>query len=248
MSGIGSGYDASVSTFSPDGRIFQVEYAQKAVDNSGTAVGLKCTDGVVLGVEKPILSKMLVEGSNRRTYAVDRHAGLAVAGVAADGRQAVNKCVAEAREYKRFYGEQIPGHVLADRIAAFVHLFTLYWYVRPMGAAALLAVKDKSGPQLYLIDPAGTGLRYFGAAVGRGRQAAKTEIERLDLQQMTCRQGVAAVAKILHSVHDDEKPFELELSWVCEDSQNEFKQVPAELVAEANAAAKAALADSDMEE
>jgi 20S proteasome subunit alpha 7 len=50
----------------------------------------------------------------------------------------------------------------------------------------------------------------------------------------------------LHSVHDDEKPFELELSWVCEDSQNEFKQVPAELVAEANAAAKAALADSDM--
>lgn len=248
MSGIGTGYDLSVSTFSPDGRVFQTDYAQKAVDNSGTAVGIKCKDGVVLGVEKTILSKMLVEGSNRRTYAVDRHAGVAVAGVAADGRQAVNRSIAEAQQYKSFYGDLIPGQVLAERLSSFVHVFTLYWYVRPMGTALLLAAVDKTGPQLYLIEPSGTGLKYFGAAVGKGRQAAKTEIERLKLEEMTCRQGVIEVAKILHSVHDEEKPFELEVSWVCEESGNEFQRVPADLLAQATAEAKAALAESDMED
>jgi 20S proteasome subunit alpha 7 len=248
MSGIGTGYDLSVSTFSPDGKVFQTEYAQKAIDNSGTAVGIKCKDGVVLGVEKTIVSKMLVEGSNRRTYAVDRHAGVAVAGLAADGRQAVNRSISEAQQYKSFYGDSIPGQVLADRLAAFIHVFTLYWYVRPMGTALLLAAVDKQGPQLYLIEPSGTGLRYFGAAVGKGRQAAKTEIERLKLGELTCRQGVMEVAKILHSVHDEEKPFELELSWVCEETNNEFSRVPADLVKEATDAAKAALADSDMED
>ena len=61
MASSGSGYDLSSSTFSPDGRIFQVEYASKAVENAGTALGLKCRNGVVLCVEKPILNKMLSE-------------------------------------------------------------------------------------------------------------------------------------------------------------------------------------------
>mmetsp|Transcript_40904 Transcript_40904/g.130680 ORF Transcript_40904/g.130680 Transcript_40904/m.130680 type:complete len:82 (-) Transcript_40904:709-954(-) len=76
MSSIGTGYDLSATTFSPDGRVFQTEYATKAVDNSGTAIGVKCKDGVVLGVEKLVISKMLVEGSNRRIHTVDRHAGM----------------------------------------------------------------------------------------------------------------------------------------------------------------------------
>lgn len=248
MSGIGTGYDLSVSTFSPDGKVFQTEYAQKAVDVSGTVVGIKCKDGVVLGAEKTIISKMLEEGSNRRTYAVDRHAGVAVGGVAADGRQIVNRAVDEAREYKNFYGDSIPGHVLSERIANYVHLFNLYWYVRPYGTSTLLAVYDSEGPQLYLVEPSGTALRYYGTAVGKGRQAAKTEIEKLKLTEMTCRQGVVEVARILHSVHDEEKPFELELAWICEDSSKEFKRVPADIAQEADRLARAALEESDMED
>ena len=68
MSSIGTGYDQSTTTFSPDGRVFQVEYATKAVDNSGTAIGIRCVDGVVMGVEKQKLSKLMVEGSNRRIF------------------------------------------------------------------------------------------------------------------------------------------------------------------------------------
>mmetsp|Transcript_17645 Transcript_17645/g.42320 ORF Transcript_17645/g.42320 Transcript_17645/m.42320 type:complete len:214 (+) Transcript_17645:173-814(+) len=127
MAGIGTGYDLSVTTFSPDGRVFQTEYAQKAVDNAGTAAGIRCKDGVVLAVEKLVLSKMLVPGSNRRIHAVDRHAGIATTGLAPDGRQIVNRAQSEAANYKQLNGSKIPGHVLNERLAAFNHIFSLYW-------------------------------------------------------------------------------------------------------------------------
>jgi hypothetical protein len=155
MSSIGTGYDLSVTTFSPDGRVFQIEYATKAVDNSGTVVGIKCKDGVVLGVEKLIPSKMLLEGSNRRIHAVHKHAGMAVAGLAADGRQIVARARSEASQYLSFYGEDIPIKELCDRVAHYVHLCTLYWWLRPFGSATILGGYDRDGPQLYMIEPSG---------------------------------------------------------------------------------------------
>lgn len=86
-------------------------------------------------------------------------------------------------------------------------------------------------------------------AMGKNRQAAKNEVERLDLGNMSCREGVKAVTKIIHQLHDEQKPFEVELGWVCEESGKEFRKVPAELVKEAETAAKSALeSDSSMDE
>eukprot|EP00850_Spirogloea_muscicola_P017234 SM000146S00954 [mRNA] locus=s146:121896:124517:+ [translate_table: standard] len=257
MSSIGTGppppppppqYDLSVTTFSPDGRVFQTEYAAKAVENSGTAVAIRCKDGVVMGVEKLVISKMLVEGSNRRIHAADRHVGLALAGLVADGRQIVNRARAEANNYKSFYGDPIPLKVLCERVAGYVHLSTLYWWMRPFGSSVILGGVDKDGPQLYMIEPTGVSYRYFGTAIGKGRQAAKTEIEKLKLSEMTCREGVLAVAKIIYGIHDEakDKAFELEMSWICSDSKNEHQRVPADLLAEAEAAAKASQ-EEDME-
>ena len=76
MASTGAGYDLGATTFSPDGRIFQVEYATKAVENSGTVIGIRCSDGVVLGVEKVIFSKMLLPSSNRRVATVAPHVGV----------------------------------------------------------------------------------------------------------------------------------------------------------------------------
>ena len=100
MSSTGSGYDYSPSTYSPDGRIFQVEYAQKAIENSGIALGLCTKDGVVLAVEKLLVSNMLVPGSNRRIHSADKHVGVAFSGYTADGRVLAKKVRVEARKYK----------------------------------------------------------------------------------------------------------------------------------------------------
>lgn len=242
MTSIGTGYDLSVTTYSPDGRIFQSEYAVKAVDNSGTAIGIRCKDGVVLGVEKLIISKMLVEGSSKRIFAVDKHVGMAVAGLVADGRQVVNRAQSEANSYKSFFGNPIPLKVLCDRVANFAHLFTLYWWTRPLGSAVLLGGYDREGPAIYTIEPSGVAHRYLGSAIGKGKQAAKTQIEKLKLSEMTCREGVIAVAKIIYGIHDEakDKAFELEMSWACEESGRLFQKVPANLLEEAKAVAKAA--------
>merc|ERR1712008_448072 len=97
------------------------------------------------GVEKPKLSKMLVEGSNRRIFTVDKHSGMCVSGLMADARQVVSYAREEANSYQDFYGGVIPGNVLCDRVASLMHIYTLNWQVRPFGANALLASLLRDG-------------------------------------------------------------------------------------------------------
>ncbi|CDF37550.1 unnamed protein product [Chondrus crispus] len=256
MASIGTGYDLSSTTFSPDGRVFQVEYAAKAVENSGTCVGLRCTDGVVLAVEKAVISKMLVQGTLRRSHIVARHATLTVCGLISDGRVIVDHARAEAEQYKDFYGRPIPGHVLADRIAHFVHVYTLHWHVRPFGCAVLLGVADVDGPQLYLIEPSGLSYRYYACAFGKAKAAARTELEKLKLNGsdgkalISCDEGVKELAKILVKVHDEskDKDTELEMITVTDGKDGGAKLVPRKVVEEAHAAAKAFLEADDMED
>jgi len=243
MSGIGTGYDLSCTSYSPDGKVFQIEYASKAVDNSGTAVGIRCKDGVVFGVEKLVISKMLEPGSNRRIMGVDRHIGACFAGLSADARHLVNRARSEAKSYRNFYHDPVPGKVLVERVAGFVQAYTLYGHLRPFGVSLLLGTWDQDGPQMFMIEPSGLSYGYFGTAVGKGRQAAKGELEKLKLQEMSVVEAVKEVAKIIHQVHDDvkDKDFELELSWICEASGRMHEMVPKNVFDEAEAYAKAAL-------
>ncbi|GMH57991.1 hypothetical protein TrRE_jg1412, partial [Triparma retinervis] len=192
MASSGSGYDLSPTTFSPDGRIFQVEYASKAVASSGTSVGLKVSNGVVLVTEKLLNSKMLVPGSSRRLHGLDRHAGCSVTGLVSDGRQLVNRGRSEASNYLDTYGIRSPPSVLCDRLASFAHYFTLHGALRPFGATTMVAAYDEDVEEytLTMIEPSGQAYRYFGCAAGKGRQGAKTEIEKLNLQGMDCSEGL----------------------------------------------------------
>ena len=103
MTSIGTGYDLSASQFSPDGRVFQIEYAGKAVENSGTAVAIRGKDGVVFAVEKIVTSKLYEKGANRRIFTIDRHIGMAAAGLVTDARQLADI----ARDEVRFLVEKV---------------------------------------------------------------------------------------------------------------------------------------------
>ncbi|KAF8222725.1 20S proteasome subunit [Tricholoma matsutake] len=243
MTSIGTGYDLSASTYSPDGRIFQIEYANKAVENSGTAIGLRVKDGVVLAVEKVVHSKLLVPGANRRIQTVDRHIGLATAGLLADGRHLSNRARSEAANYRENYHSPPPLKALADRLGLYVQAYTLYSSVRPFGISTILGAVDKDGPALYVVEPSGVFYGYNGAAVGKGRQLAKTELEKLKLSELSTREAAIEAARIIYLVHDDakEKEFELEMSWIGDETKGLHLPVPKDLVEEAEAKAKAAL-------
>ena len=211
-----------------------------------TMVGLKCTDGVVLGVEKMLISKMLVAGTNRRIHTVEPHVGMSIAGLVPDGRVLVNRAREEARSFKQNFGINVSGDVLTERLAGYMHTFSLYEWLRPFGCGIMLAVWEEEGPALYALEPDGSGYKYYGCALGKAKQQAKTMIEALNLETLTCRQAVEEIAKMLHQVHDElkDKAFELEMSWICEESGRKHCLVPAEVLKEAEVAAKAAL-DSD---
>lgn len=243
MTSIGTGYDLSASTYSPDGRIFQVEYANKAVENSGTAIGLKVKDGIVLAVEKLVHSKLLVPEANRRIQTIDRHIALATAGLLADGRHLSNRARDEAANYRETYNSPPPLKAVADRLGLYVQAYTLYSSVRPFGISTILGTVDQDGPGLFVVEPSGVFFGYNGAAVGKGRQLAKTELEKLKLPELSLREAVIEAARIIYLVHDDakEKEFELEMSWIGPESNNLHVHVPKDLFDEAEAKAKAAL-------
>ncbi|KAH9965725.1 20S proteasome subunit [Russula dissimulans] len=243
MTSIGTGYDLSASTYSPDGRIFQVEYANKAVDNSGTAIGLRVKDGVVLAVEKLVHSKLLVPGANRRIQTIDRHIGLAGSGLLADGRHLANRARDEAANYRDNYRQPTALKALSDRLSLYVQAYTLYSSVRPFGCSTIIGGVDNNGPSIYVIEPSGVFYGYHGAAVGKGRQLAKTELEKLKLSELSTREAVFEAARIIHLVHDDakEKEFELELSWIGDETNGRHVPVPQDLFEEADRKAKEAL-------
>lgn len=137
---------------------------------------------------------------------------------------------------------------LADRLSLYVHAHTLYGALRPFGVAVFLASWNKhDGPQMFMIEPSGLVYGYHGWAVGKGRQAAKTEIEKLKLADMNCRDALKEAARIIHAVRDEskDKNVVLELSWVGEHTNGKHEIVPAKLAEEAEAYAKKALEEDD---
>ncbi|MCO5583434.1 hypothetical protein L7F22_037345 [Adiantum nelumboides] len=231
-----SRYDLSASTYSPDGRIFQIEYAQKAVESAGTVIAIKCKDGIVLGIEKLIDSKMLLNGdessTNRRIFTIDEHIGLATAGLVADGRHLANRAREEASNFNDTYRFNCPLKVtLSDRLSLYISAYTLYSSVRPFGGINHLGW-NRSGWSFHLHDRTfWCILGYHGTAIGKGRQLARTEIEKLNLGELSCEEGVDKVAEIIYKVHDDskDKDFEMELAWIGPQSSNKFQLVPKEL-------------------
>lgn len=235
--------------FSPDGRNFQVEYASKAVENSGTSIGIKCTDGVVLATEKIIHSKLLAPGKNKKIQSIDRHVGVVYSGLLPDGRHFVNRGRDEAKSFKSLYKEPMGLEGLISRLGYYVQAYTCYNSVRPFGINAIVGGVDESGPHLYMVEPSGVYWGYYGAATGKGRQAAKAELEKLDLPNISAKEAVKEAARIIHLVHEDnkDKEYELEISWISTSETNGVhKYVPAELLEEAKKyAEEEASADSD---
>lgn len=133
-----------------------MEYAGKAVENSSTAIALRCKSGIVIAVEKLIQNKLYEEDSCPRIHSIDTHIGLAMSGLIADGNHIVDTARQEASNYKQEFNRPIPVKILNDRLSSYIHAYTLYSAVRPFGISVILASYNEStGPEMYLIDPSG---------------------------------------------------------------------------------------------
>lgn len=247
------GYDQSCITISPSGVCFQVKYAEKARDNAGTVLAMNCKDGVVLAVEKILVSKLLVEGSERRIFALDRHLNMTFTGLVSDGRYLAGHARQECASYTKQYGQPIPGKILAQRLAMMMNQYTLYHQYRPLGVQLVIASYDKNDPSgtpsfgLNVVEPSGQTNEYFAHACGKGRQICSAELEKLKFQDLTCDDAVYQLAKMIHKSHDEakDKDFELEMCWIRESSGNKHAVVPRDVIKAAEDKAKAELEEED---
>ena len=141
----GRGYDSSVGTFSPDGRLHQVEYARESVKRGSTTVGVKFRDGVILIVAKRIPSKLVIPESIEKMYKIDDHIGITTSGLVADARQLVDRARVQCQINKMTYGDSIDVTTLVKKMCDYKQSFTQYGGARPFGTALLIAGVDSEG-------------------------------------------------------------------------------------------------------
>ena len=174
----GRGYDHGVSTFSPDGRLYQVEYARESVKRGTTTVGLKFRDGVVLIVDKRISSKLVIIDSIEKMYQIDDHVGFTTSGLVADARQLVDRARVQCQVNRMTYGDAIPVTTLVKKMCDYMQSFTQYGGARPFGTALLIAGVDSDGVHLFETDPSGAYQSYHAGAIGRGRSVVIEHFEK----------------------------------------------------------------------
>jgi proteasome alpha subunit len=190
-------YDRAITVFSPDGRLFQVEYAREAVKRGTTAVGVRAKNAVVLLVDKRVSSRLVVPGSIEKIFHIDAHIGCATSGLVADARALVDRARVEAQMNRVTYDEPIPVETLAKRICDYKQSYTQFGGGRPFGTALLVAGVDVTGARLFETDPSGALIEYRASAVGSGRSQAMESLEAGYKEHMTVDGAVQLGLKAL---------------------------------------------------
>jgi len=226
----------------------------KAVEHSTTVLGMLCSDGVVLAAERQVTSKLYESDSlsHRRIYNIDTHIGCAVAGLITDARSLIDIARSEATNYREQWQKPIPVEILVKRMCRYMFQYTLNGMYRPFGCAVIVGGTDPDTGkhELWMAEPSGVCWRYKGVAIGKTRQAAKTEMEKVELGSLTSAQAVKECAKVIHAVRDENqahKTFVLDISSVGGDTNGRHKFVSATQKEEAETWAKAEL-DSDSDD
>jgi len=199
-------YDWEITVFSPDGRLFQVEYAREAVKRGTTTVGIKFKNGVALIVDKRITSRLIEPSSIEKIFKIDDHIGCATSGLVADARALVERARLEAQINRLTFDQPIQVKTLARRICDFKQTYTQYGGVRPFGTALLIGGVDDTGARLFATDPSGAMMEYKATAEGEGRDLAIEYFEKNYKEGMEKEEAIILGLKAL--IYATEKKLE----------------------------------------
>jgi proteasome alpha subunit len=162
-------YDRAITVFSPDGRLFQVEYAMELVNRGATIMGIQCPEGLVLGSEENIEPLEEAEYS-WKIFKVDEHVGAAIVGLSSDARILIDQARIYAQSNRLTYDEPIDVEVVTKRICDIQQMYTQHAGVRPFGVSIIFGGVDKTGAHVFGTHPSGTYRGYKATALGAGRE------------------------------------------------------------------------------
>jgi proteasome alpha subunit len=197
-------YDRGITIFSPDGRLYQVEYAREAVKRGTASIGVRTPDGVVLAVDKRIRSPLMERDSVEKIHKADDHIGIASAGHVADARQLIDFARRQAQVNELRYGEPVGVETLTKEVTDYIQQYTQVGGARPFGVALIIAGIADGEPKLYETDPSGTPYEWKALAVGADRGDIREYLEENYADDLSLEEGIQLALESLASANDDE--------------------------------------------
>ena len=202
-----SEYDRGVNTFSPEGRLFQVEYAIEAVKLGSTSIGIRTSEGVILAAEKRATSKLMVNDAIEKVSKVDSHIAVTFAGLIADSRTLVERAQMESQNFWFTYNRKIRVEDVTQSVANLALQFgdddAKASMSRPFGVAMLFAGVDQAGPQLFHLDPSGTFIDCLAKSIGAASDGAEQSLKEKYTESLTLVEAEKIALWILRQVMEE---------------------------------------------
>jgi len=189
-------YDRAITVFSPDGRLFQVEYAMELVNRGATILAIRCSGGVVIGAEETVDPLEEAEYS-WKIFKIDDHVGAAIVGLSSDARILIDQARIHAQSNKLTYDEPIDTEVVTKRICDIKQLYTQHAGVRPFGVSMIFAGVDKTGSRVFGTHPSGTYRGYKARTEGAGRETVFNILKEEFKEEMGIKETTKLAIKCL---------------------------------------------------
>ncbi|WP_229113010.1 archaeal proteasome endopeptidase complex subunit alpha [Halapricum desulfuricans] len=196
-------YDRGITIFSPDGRLYQVEYAREAVKRGSASVGVRTPEGVVLAADRRARSPLIEEESIEKIHGVDDHVALASAGHVADARKLIDFARRRAQVEKLRYDESIGVETLTKAVTDHIQEYTQTGGARPFGVALLVGGVENGEPRLFETDPSGTPYEWQATAIGGGREDIQSHLEDNYEDDLSLEEGIGLALEAIAEASDD---------------------------------------------
>ena len=199
------GYDRSITMFSPDGRLLQVEYAKKTVKQGSTALAIACKDGVVFVVDKRVTSKLLVPEAIEKMFVIDDHVADADSGIISDARVLVDRAQMRAQQHAVTYDSKVDTLSLVKEICDMKQICTQSAGLRPFGVSLLVGgVEDDGSVKLFLTEPYGLYFQYKAAVIGEGEMEIEPQLQKRYKANLTVDEGLRLGLGVMKEFLKDE--------------------------------------------
>ncbi len=196
------GYDRAITVFSPDGKLYQVEYAEETVKRGKVAVGIKAADGVVMAVEERF-SRLQITDASQKVFKIDDHIGVVAAGYIPDARSQVDNARFFSQSNRLIYDESVHVEAVAKHLADQCQQFTQYAGVRPFGVSLILGGVNKDGPHIFETGPSGAYIEYDAVSIGSGSDRVSKFLEENYHKDITLEDAsILAIAAIIKAVNN----------------------------------------------
>ncbi len=196
------GYDRAITMFSPDGRLLQVEYAKKTVKQGSTAIGMVCSDGVLLVTDKRIIEKLIVPESVEKIFQLDDHIGATASGILSDARVLIERAQLRAQQHRVTYDTPIDVLTIVKDVCSLKQICTQSAGLRPFGVSLLVAGIDSTGPILFETDPTGIFFQFKATAIGEGEADVQAILDKEYKEDITIEDGLKMCIRALIKVLD----------------------------------------------